>query len=282
MTEHFQPPKRLFRYFSPRHSRLFIDQKLWFSTAQDFNDIFEVVPRYDDLVPRLVEEGMKVTYAFTDQAVVPNWHAYRKALEKANKELIDECNETFPDGFQAKFSEHFGILCFSEHLDSLLMWGHYTDCHKGFAVEFDPRHTLFTVRDFGKVTYPTTRPFVEQKEKMLLMKSPEWEYEAEHRLIKPHHELVPETSEAAGVKKTRYYLRLPMDSVKAIYFGCRMDAKIRRDLLTPLDSFPQIQSFFMRRNQTAYKLDPIPWKDWKEPKHDAIQDFNALWGSVGL
>jgi hypothetical protein len=62
MTEPIKRPEQLFRYYSPVHSHIFAEKKLWFSSVTDFNDIFEVVPRFDKLIPELLEGNLQRTY----------------------------------------------------------------------------------------------------------------------------------------------------------------------------------------------------------------------------
>ncbi len=263
-------PERLFRYFSPGYSHIFTEQKLWFSTAEDFNDIFEVFPRYDKLIPEMVEEVLKRKYAFLPPDNTASFQEYKKATQEGCRQIIEQCNEEYPEDFQAKFSKYYGIVCFTEHLDSLLMWGHYTGCHRGFVIEFNPQHALFTPRDFGKVSYGENRPLLtltkEPSSQMLLCKSSEWAYEDEHRLIKKKTELTPGTYDRNGVKTEGHFVPLPMDSIKAVYFGCRISPEHRNNLIRPLEAYPHIERFFMRRNRIAYKLDVVPWVQWKEPR----------------
>ncbi len=275
--------KRLFRYFPPEASDIVVEQKLWFSAARDFNDIFEVVPRYDQLLTDTLHQQFKRNFAFLDPSIPIDWLKYQKAMAPVYKRLIDESLETVPEGFQDKFSEHFGINCFCENGHSLLMWGHYTNCHHGFVVEFDPEHPLFSIKEFGKVEYSATRPFVEASEywKIPLTKSPEWAYEQEHRLIKPLHEL------ALGKRrdgKQKHFTPLPLDAIKGVYLGCRISLNVREELLNSLccPEGKHIEKFIMRLHPINYELVPIPWDEWRAPAPDAVTDFTRLWRAIGL
>ena len=261
--------KRLFRYFSPKASDIFLDQKLWFSAAKDFNDIFEVAPRYDKLLTEQLERRLKIEYAFLPPSVQTDWPTYRKAMAPFARRLLEESFEIYPERCQRNFSERFGIICFCENADSLLMWGHYASCHKGFVVEFDPQHSMFSPNEFGKMEYSDTRPFIEEREysKLLLTKSPEWSYEVEHRLIKPLSGL-PIATRRDG--RELRFMHLPMEAVKAVYLGCRMPAEAPdalREILNSLKSPPtqHIKPFLMRRHPANYALVPVPWEEWKAP-----------------
>lgn len=89
-----------------------------------------------------------------------------------------------------------GALSLCEVPDSLLMWAHYGISHTGFVLEFDPSHPYFTTRrsegdEFGhlrRVVYRDTRPSVNLIDldgvEMFLVKSKEWEYEHEWRVLR--------------------------------------------------------------------------------------------------
>ena len=262
LTEPAKRPARLFRYYSPVHSHIFAGKKLWFSAVTDFNDIFEVVPRFDKLIPELLEENLQKTYPLLRLSQNESYKIFKERILNTTPNLLEDLITKYSDGFQEYLDAHYKILCFSEHLDSLLMWGHYTNCHRGFVIEFDPNHALFSPRDFGKVIYENERPVAcrNADARMLLCKSPEWEYEDEHRLIKLKTDLTPGKYLRFEKEVDGYFIPLPMDAVKAVYFGCRILADDRNNLLKPLQGFPHIKRFFMRRNQIEYKLDPTPFK----------------------
>jgi hypothetical protein len=147
------------------------------------------------------------------------------------------------------------------------------------VVEFDPEHALFSARDFGKVVYQTSRPTLtmEADSQMLLRKSPEWSYEDEHRLIKPRSELTKGMYIRNAAERPGHYVPLPMDAIKAVYFGCKMSEAHRDDLLKPLQQFPPVKVFFMKRHPTEYNLQAIPWAEWKPPSRSAQDILNIPW-----
>jgi hypothetical protein len=87
-------------------------------------------------------------------------------------------------------SQKFRICCFSEHWDSLLMWAHYADSHKGICLQFrydDKKRPPGCW--FERVRYSTHYPKIDEskaiefEETLLLTKSAEWMYESEWRFI---------------------------------------------------------------------------------------------------
>ena len=263
MHEAPKRPERIFRYCSHYHVDIFSEKKLWFSAVTDFNDIFEVVPRFDKLIEEQLEENLQKTYPdLRREDCDESYQDYKQRILITASDSFEKTIHERTNGFQEFFNRHYKILCFSEHLFSLLMWGHYTNCHKGFVIEFDPKHSLFAPRDFGEVMYENERPMATRNgdSSMLLRKSPEWAYEDEHRLIKRHEDLIPGKKMRGDKEVDGYFVPLPMEAVKAVYFGCRIFEGDREKILKSLANFSLIERFSMRRNLIEYKLDSIPFK----------------------
>ncbi len=276
-------PQRLFRFFPEVASDFFNSKKLWFSAIEDFNDLFEVVPRYDSLVGGHLESETKKRFAFLPPEIRVDWLTYNRVMTQFTSPVYEESMETLPIGIQKKFSETFGMVCFTENLSSLLMWGHYASCHRGFAVEFEPAHPLFQTDDFGKVDYSKHRPRVETENHrdVLHTKSPEWKYEQEHRLVMPIVALQRATRRDG---KEKPFLVLPPDSVRAVYLGCRMTEPHRSALLEALrlTEWKHVARKVMRRHHTDYCVEPIDFEKLRPVPKDAEEDLAKLWPCLGL
>lgn len=123
-------------------------------------------------------------------------------IEKA-QEKISESIKFIKD----KINEIFGISCFAERNDNILMWSHYADKHTGFCVEYDfskmqsqeAKLMLFPVIyskkrpllpmsmfDFSDINNVRVAdgplPYADIAES-LLIKSDIWQYEEEWRII---------------------------------------------------------------------------------------------------
>lgn len=88
------------------------------------------------------------------------------------------------------------VLCLAQRWDMHLLWSHYTSAHQGFVIRYKPEivNTLTALPEFelrGDVAYadavPDLRWFSEPPQTILppvlLTKSSEWAYEAEHRIV---------------------------------------------------------------------------------------------------
>lgn len=88
--------------------------------------------------------------------------------------------------------KNIGITCLSEKWDSILMWSHYANNHKGYCVGFDEKLLRYS-QLFDKIKrveyseeYPELNPLHRDKksdELKYFVKSLEWEYEKEFRLL---------------------------------------------------------------------------------------------------
>lgn len=78
----------------------------------------------------------------------------------------------------------YRIYCLSEKPDVPLMWGHYAGAHTGICLEFDARSAPFAAAN--KVKYVSAYPafdIITGGYEALVIKSADWSYEAEWRLI---------------------------------------------------------------------------------------------------
>jgi len=125
--------------------------------------------------------------------------------EEVKKKQIQKIRDEHQKSWRKK-QENYGIASFSERCDSLLMWAHYADSHKGVCFVYDVVD-LFLIRDpkdilewIHLVRYvPDTSEILSEWEKIatgneltdaqkedifkktLLTKSQDWEYENEWR-----------------------------------------------------------------------------------------------------
>ncbi len=132
--------------------------------------------------------------------------------------------EDFRQQFTGPIRDKLRVCPFSESFSSILMWSHYSDCHKGFVIEYD-YHSLGIHEKESKALWPVYYSeklfdISEHLNKVLLQqaspnkhlvllaaihKSLEWQYEKEWRLI---YENVPESTSGNFIAApvTRIYL----------------------------------------------------------------------------
>lgn len=200
-------PKYVYKYISwekEYHRKIVLENKIFFSSVKNFNDPF------DSTIPLRYDKG-------TDQQIfnllVQIIHRnYPKLTEDEVKRVVrnelrnddirnDKRIQNTIDNQREIIATKYGIFSTSSEYDSVLMWSHYSNLHKGLCVRFNceklkdyienecPKNDLVIVwyeADY-KGKYPVLNPFElsdeEQIIKSLIIKSDIWIYEGEIRFI---------------------------------------------------------------------------------------------------
>lgn len=153
-----------------------------------------------------------------------------KSLDREFKEFPDVWQRSFDSAIQKEYIDvmqdglKFRVSCFAESPYSILMWSHYANCHKGFCIEYEippyPEINVSLFHNLHPVIYSDTRISVlEQYLKYLkapklsadilwdiykyglLMKSMDWKYQNEWRLIFPNNMIPNNTCQFFKIKK---------------------------------------------------------------------------------
>jgi len=139
-----------------------------------------------------------------------------------------------------------GVFCASEICDSILMWTHYSNNHRGICIEYDAKKEPFRTFKSIKYTneyYKFNRYFFFKNNKLIepfLRKSKHWEYEREIRIFK---------FEGPGVFK------YDISALRGIYFGCRCEqAEIDLVKLIMHTIYPSINFYKAQRSKQEYKV----------------------------
>jgi hypothetical protein len=162
--------------------------------------------------------------------------------------------------------QQVGIFCLTENPDSLLMWAHYADSHRGFVIEFDGESPFFNqaprspsdMRCLHQITYSKTRPSIILSEVAdftpFFTKSNEWDYEMEWRMMLP-------TSEASTIIKlphdTIHLFIVPKTSIISIIFGSRAsDSMIKeiKSIIASDNEFSHVKFKYARIDELHFKL----------------------------
>lgn len=179
--------------------RIITHQELYFANPMTFNDIFDcqACGTIGNLNPEKYswedKKERRIRYALTD------------SINLLNKDMSHKIYR-------------FGVCCFSKKCDSILMWSHYADYHKGLCFVFDldkvPLNGLF-----ADIIYANTKPrydYCDEDEdplKWFIYKHKDWKYEKEVRGI-----LIP----PKNAKTERYRkVHFPKKALKEIIFGAK-------------------------------------------------------------
>ena len=267
-------PKSFFKFrnLSERTIENIQDNYIWLAEISSLNDPFECSVQIDNnegLRKYYSTEGFKKNFNFISgqqisdlevQSLVKSknpWETYleicrkrkiplfltsEQHLEKVNKRWNEIVKET---------NEKIRICRFSVSKQSLLLWSHYADEHKGITIEYNFEDTE-EVRTF-------IQPVVYRKEiekigffeeydtmKMVgssLIKSKDWEYEDEWRLT-------------IFKQKDNFPQKINVPNPKAIYLGTRFDfncEKLKKELFVIAEK-RKIPIFQMIKHPNEYKL----------------------------
>lgn len=191
---------------------------IWFSSPSTFNDPFDCLYNIDLYEPirNMVSEMPNTELNVPPEEDTKACREFQKALNEFFNDYLRENTALYPHGF---------VSCLFEfsNLKSLKMWSHYANSHKGFCIRYT-RHDIANIPDsqFFPVAYKKEHTLSTKKDTQnafsrILVKSTEWSYEKEWRVIKDN----PDNESGkliSGIK------------ADAIYIGCKADKKLRKEL----------------------------------------------------
>lgn len=238
------------------------------STFGEFNDPFEMIPGYKVLT-----------------------------LDKESRDSILENSTSEGDSFYENYMDtkagvraSLGVICFTSKVDNLLMWSHYANNHEGVCIEFDATASFFNgqYKDSGspmfdglknynpkdiydnvgvlkKVEYSKNRPLIFETSKLSddteswLVKSEEWRYEDEYRIILP----TDRAEEKEINNSTMSFFKIDKEIIKSVTMGCQVQETVKKEIYEICSSLniPLKESFI---SPTEYKLDI---KDYHHDNH---------------
>lgn len=270
----------LYKYLPPNLLKVLQDKRVRFTQPGDFNDPFEFRPQIeaavtDGEVQAYVEENFEklvehelAKYGALVQSIP---RQVLKDLLVAQKARLPEVFKMLQPGILQKISpaidgllnQNVGVLCLSEVRDSLLMWGHYTDNHKGFVIGFDSSHAFFLKRrseqdEFGflrKVNYQVERPKVVLSDTSspvwFQTKSSQWEYEKEWRIVRVLSEADHRTDRSPF---PLCLFEFAPDAILEIVIGARADSSTIQAIESLASHFRRAVLLKARENESAYGL----------------------------
>jgi len=180
------------------HKNLLIKNELYSATPGSLNDPFDC-RIFKNYIKALETEESKENYISASllrnsKYFLENNISIGEAESRLRERIADSLHYQIRGEYtHENLSNKFvGIICFSEVWNSILMWTHYSDSHKGYCVGFDEKRLrLFQDGRLQRVNYsndyPEIDPLVETKnsaEIKYFYKSDEWKYEQEIRLMK--------------------------------------------------------------------------------------------------
>lgn len=203
-------PKTIYKYsriteFLFQH---LTNAELWFSNPQDFNDPYDCNVGFNQR--KYTEEEIRGFWKLEIKDSEGNQIADDKKEQRINEWLADQ---SLIDKFLSKpirdLLQEKGVTCFTTKNDSILMWSHYADSHKGVCIGYSPEILKKTFYQHEWVTYGKEFPSTNMLNMStfigttMCFKSDSWEYEDEIRFF----------------QKYKGSYSFPKEAVKEVIFG---------------------------------------------------------------
>ncbi len=235
----------LYKYLSPVRLDVIERLKIRFTQPAQLNDPFET----EFLIDGGTEEECHNIIETLSQEVICETDEDRAELERAKVELREWAKEmSAPHVLGRRLAQFLnraqGVLSLSRTNNSLLMWSHYGDSHRGYLLGLDEAHPFFHKPDgYGRPTDP--RPVIYTSRRivvnargrdfhdMLCYKSLEWAYEEEVRVLSTFK---PDGVDFENNKLDQVHLfNLPKECIKEVYIGANAGLETRKRILQAVD-----------------------------------------------
>lgn len=222
-----------YKYCEPDRIDVLENGMIRFTQPADFNDPFEASPSFSGNRPDL-DGALLAQYLKDAEPCTPQVPLQRLADGAQNIVCL---RRRFALDYSAKLSEHFVALCLSRSRSNLLMWAHYTDCHRGFVIGFDTDSEFFKRGVFGglrdvkytkirarapekDIRYATQEELDSYNSSLFFTKSDDWAYEDELRIVRH-----PQDADCVPGKPNGWDIclfRFPLEAVREIIVGTPM------------------------------------------------------------
>ncbi|MFC5694881.1 DUF2971 domain-containing protein [Pseudomonas sp. GCM10022186] len=188
-----------------------------------------------------------------------------------------------------------GVLCFASKEDNLLMWAHYANNHEGICIELDRNADLFNGKykdapsPFSKgkpskdcyenigvlrpVEYKIERPTyldpreLEYNTESWFVKSPEWSYEKELRLLLP----IDHAQSQIVKGKVLLFYALEPNMIKSVILGCQMPVEQKKEVNEKCRALGiRVREAFIHSHQ--FKLDIVDYCEHNQSRY--INEYN--------
>ena len=204
MSDNGPFPPIVYKYRSwqdPYHRAMLQDNELYLSSPADFNDPFDCRIPVNYLLldsPDKITEYVEDFIARDIEQILANGMDVARLRNMMTDRLMNHREEMQKDSQTEEFARmdiHYGVLSLSARWDSILMWSHYADKHRGYCIGFH-EPSLQQAGIFGRGgmvmnnehddAYPEVDPRDQNAMRKAFLqthyKAWEWDYEKEYRL----------------------------------------------------------------------------------------------------
>ena len=234
--------------------RAITDFELYYANPSQFNDPFDCLPIINNKDTEVIRRQVINTLRTQPKALELIFTRKPELREKTDEEIIEalvieQTEITGSEKYNRALYDNFKILCLTRDPINILMWSHYGNSHKGFALEFTLNPDLPVDGNLypARVQYEPDRldtEKIDSKNDILHYKNPVWSYEKEDRIV---------LSGKGGCKK--YHPEL----LTSVIFGACVDKKIEAEVSKAVDSTNkkyslQIETYYVQLSDDTHKL----------------------------
>jgi hypothetical protein len=253
--------KSVFKYFSTHGIDVLTHFELRVTPPNQFNDPLEFSPRF--VSPKTFGEDILKSEGLLRQLHVLHYKDFSdfedfKRYAAANlDQMAAKLNQAARQATSGMVETHhilerasqiYAVMCLSERRDSLLMWGHYADRHRGIVIGFDrfsdvfaPLRSVDYVQDRVEFNpdwaLNSPQELGDFTQRIIFSKNEEWKYEAEMRRYFYLHKLPRPRPLSNG--EIGYFVPILPESILSVSLGVRCSAQTERDVLLALKN-PQL------------------------------------------
>lgn len=191
---------------------------IWFASPTSLNDPFECRPwfTFDGERHEIVEALTRVLRRSNPNLPPNEATAQAVGIFLEGRHRNPETWEALRADVLAALENEIGLCCLSANNDSILMWAHYAQDHRGYCLGFEATDSTPFFGEAQEVHYAAEYPVVDffrtppadQVDLIFLTKFNGWSYESEYRII--DHE------NGSGLHS------YPAELLRSVTFGFRM------------------------------------------------------------
>lgn len=251
----------IYKYYRPNQTYFFDNLMARFTQPDALNDPFDCLPRIKDNDHDIIEHMTREKYirSLMDCPASKQKLVTKKWEEDCKRKLHDSKKNTrllrLYSAHQVKrnISNRFGVFSASKCSDNVLMWAHYAENHAGFVVAMDSSHDFFkggdsvpkNLRGIKCISYKKRRASVcfstnDLDPEIMLIKSQNWMYEEEVRLIRPLS-LADKTEEKSGEEWPIKLFLVPAECIRFVIFGFKSTASMCDEIQSKAKDNPQLK-----------------------------------------
>ncbi|WP_230353136.1 DUF2971 domain-containing protein [Lelliottia sp. WAP21] len=204
--------------------------------------MYETLNKFD-LIKELPADILLLFYTLPKEKASLILEQVKKTLMQCyikEKTNISNVTDKLMHELNANIIKTARILSLTETPTNLLIWGHYAHSHTSFVIEFDTQGPFFHQRrsnkdEFGylrKIVYRKVVPYFDPLSDDIInhftIKSSDWSYEHEWRMLLPH----THSEKIITVHDKDYDLyKIPSGAIKRVILGCKASNNLRGSII---------------------------------------------------